>query len=189
MCQKAFPPNRQLKHNTIYKTYCQAFFHGFIIFFHFFKIFPKLLIFILFAGFSLNILPIFWHIRYNLSHAKQHVPLLCAFHKKTTHHKDGLLYLYRFYYPFFIYIRHRFCNSLNISSSLCPLPTAFRPNNPLPFLHRSRGISLRPNTISPARQISFRKPCIYTVKMAYRFRPRFFLIIPFSHRKRKRFSL
>ena len=81
----------------------------------------------------------------------------------------------------FIYSHCKFYSCPNIFWWAYPSRITFPLNNPLSYPHRNRGISLRPNTISPVRQSVFRKPCICIVKRAYPFTilRSLFLLYPF----------
>ena len=76
-------------------------------------------------------------------------------------------------------IRRTFCNCQSISSTVFLSPNTSPPNNPAPFFLRNRGKGLRPCKLSPTLQISFRTPCICTVKMAY-LSPSFFLLFHYT---------
>ena len=62
---------------------------------------------------------------------------------------------------------YKFYNFPNIFYSLFPSPNTYRPCNRAWFRRRNRGISLRLNTISQARRISFRIVGIGIVKTAF----------------------
>jgi len=70
--------------------------------------------------------------------------------------------------PPFVFIcnRYKFYNFPSIFCFVCPWTRAFPPNSRASFHHRNRDISLRLSKILQARQISFRKFCICTVKKA-----------------------
>ena len=93
--------------------------------------------------------------------------------------------------PPFVFIcnRYKFYNFPSIFCFVCPWTRAFPPNSRASFHHRNRDISLRLSKILQARQISFRKFCICTVKKAFFLPPAFYYTLdgiylqPFSRYK------
>ena len=78
-------------------------------------------------------------------------------------------------FPFVLSIiicnHYTFCSFRYIFYLPYPSRNTFPPNSRAPFPHRNQDKPLYPYTPLPARQISFRKFCIYTVKRACFFLP------------------